>query len=324
MVLLILTFSLRPTMNKPLVTVLLPVYNNEKIDLCIDSVLKQTFKDFELLIIDNASTDKTIEVIKRYDDEKIRLVINEENIGPTGSLHKGVDLIDSKYIARIDADDLMLENRLEKQVEFMENNPDYGIVGSWTKNIDPQNKVFGINKLCVTDKGIRKFLNIHSPFYHPAVMMRTSVLKENDLNYDLGIKIAVEYDLWNRILNHSKGHNIPEILSYFRTGDSKSLTSSNPFKTLQEYLDVREAICKEHDETLALQSLQIERKEKKSIFDCIRIFNYLNSYLHGSLQKNDEDYPILRSCVYSRIYETCTLENNTFLGKFLDKLMRFF
>ncbi|MBR3251127.1 MAG: glycosyltransferase [Erysipelotrichaceae bacterium] len=311
-------------MNKPLVTVLLPVYNNEKINLCIDSVLKQTFTDFELLIIDNASTDNTVNVIRQYDDKRIRLVVNEENIGPTGSLHKGIDLIDTKYIARIDADDLMLENRLEKQVEFMESNPEYGIVGSWTKDIDPNNNILGINKLCVTDKGIRKFLNIHSPFYHPAIMMRNSILKDNGLNYDLNIKIAVEYDLWNRILNYSKGYNISEILSYFRTGDSGSLTSSNPFKTLQEYLDVREAICKEHNETLALQSLKIERKEKKNIVDCIKIFNYLSKYLNKSLDKNDEDYSILKSCVNSRIYETCTLENDTYLGKFLYKLTKLF
>ena len=311
-------------MKQPLVTVLVPVYNNEKINLCIDSVLKQTFTDFELLIIDNASMDNTVEVIKRYNDERIRLVVNKENIGPTGSLHKGIDLISTKYIARLDADDLMLEDRLEKQVEFMENNPEYGIVGSWTRNIDPDNNISGINRLCVTDEGIRKFLNIHSPFYHPAVMMRTSVLKENDLNYDLNIKIAVEYDLWNRILNHSKGRNMPEILSYFRIGDSGSLTSSNPFKTLQEYLDVREMICKEHNETLALRSLEIERKEQKNIIDCIRIFIYMKRYLDTSLDRNDEDFPILKSCVYSRIYETCTIENNTFLGRILNKLMRLY
>ena len=134
-------------MEKVLVTVLLPVYNNPNINLCIDSVLKQSYKDFELLIIDNASTDNTVEVIKSYDDPRIKLVINEENIGPTGSLNKGVNLINTKYIARIDADDLMLENRLEKQVRFLENNPEYGIVGSWTRHIDTNNNLYEINKL---------------------------------------------------------------------------------------------------------------------------------------------------------------------------------
>ena len=311
-------------MNKPLVTVLLPVYNNEKINLCIDSVLKQTFTDFKLLIIDNASTDNTVDVIRQYDDKRIRLVVNEENIGPTGSLHKGIDLIDTKYIARIDADDLMLENRLEKQVEFMENNPEYGIVGSWTRHIDQNDNLYETNRLCTTDKGVRTFLNVESPFYHPAVMIRNSVLKDNNLNYDLDIRVAVEYKLWNEILRHSKGKNLPEVLTYYRVGDSGSLTAANPFKRLQEYLNVRELINREHDEELVLKSLKIERKENKNIIDCIKIFNYLNTYLNKNTDKNDEDYGSLKSCVYSRIFEACAIENNSYTGRLLNILMRLY
>ena len=308
-------------MKEPLVTVLVPVYNNEKINLCIDSVLKQTFTDFELLIIDNASTDNTAEVIRKYDDERIRLVVNKENIGPTGSLHKGIDLVNTKYVARLDADDLMLEDRLEKQVKFMEENPEYGIVGSWTRHIDTNGKLYDINKLCVTDKGVRAFLNIESPFYHPAVMIRTSVLRDNNLNYDLNIRVAVEYKLWNEILRYSKGCNLPEVLTHYRVGDSGSLTASNPFKKLQEYLNVRESINKENNEGALLKSLAIERKEKKNVFDCITIFNSLNGYLNSHMDKNDEDYGSVKSCVYSRIYHACTSENKTLLGAVLDKLM---
>lgn len=310
-------------MEKVLVTVLLPVYNNPNINLCIDSVLKQSYKDFELLIIDNASTDNTVEVIKSYDDPRIKLVINEENIGPTGSLNKGVNLINTKYIARIDADDLMLENRLEKQVRFLENNPEYGIVGSWTRHIDTNNNLYEINKLCTTDEGIRKYLNIQSPFYHPAVMIRNSVLKDNNLNYDLNIRVAVEYKLWNEILKYSKGCNLPEVLTYYRVGDSNSLTAANPFKRLQEYLNVRELVCKENNQSEILKSLKIERKEKKNIFDCIRIFNILNNYLKNTNKRN-EDYESLKSCIYSRIYEAIALENNTMLGSILNKAMRLY
>ena len=311
-------------MEKVLVTVLLPVYNNPNINLCIDSVLKQTYKDFELLIIDNASTDNTVQVIKSYDDPRIRLVINEENIGPTGSLNKGVNLINTKYIARIDADDLMLEDRLEKQVEFLENNEDYGIVGSFTRHIDTNDNLYDINKLCVTDKGIRTYMNIQSPFYHPAVMIRTSILKDNNLNYDLNIRVAVEYKLWNEILKYCKGKNLPDVLTYYRVGDSNSLTAANPFKRLQEYLNVRELVCKENNQTSILKSLQIERKEKKNIFDCVKIFNILNNYLKTNTNNNDEDYASIKSCIYSRIYEAIAIENNTILGSILNKLMRLY
>ena len=98
-------------MKETPVTVRLPVYNNEKISLCIDSVLNQTFRDFELLIIDNASTDHTADVVRSYNDDRIRLIVNEKNLGATGSLKKGIDMIKTKYVARIDADDLMLPER---------------------------------------------------------------------------------------------------------------------------------------------------------------------------------------------------------------------
>ncbi len=249
------------------------------------------------------------------------MVVNEENIGPTGSLHKGIDLVNSKYVARLDADDLMLEDRLEKQVKFMEENPEYGIVGSWTRNIDIADNLSAINRLCTTDKGVRAFLNVESPFYHPAVMIRTSVLKDNNLNYDLNIRVAVEYKLWNEILHHSKGCNLPEVLTHYRVGDSSSLTASNPFKKLQEYLNVRESINRENNEDALLKSLKIERKEKKNIFDCMAIFNALNGYLNSHMDKNDEDYGSVKSCVYSRIYNACTSENKTLLGTILGKLM---
>ena len=310
-------------MKETPVTVLLPVYNNEKINLCIDSVLNQTFRDFELLIIDNASTDHTADVVRSYDDERIRLIVNEKNLGATGSLRKGIDLIKTRYIARIDADDLMLPERLEKQLAYMENNPDYGIVGSWTRHIDQNDQLYAVNKLCTTDKGIRTYLNIQSPFYHPAVMLRNSILKEHDLNYDPDIKVAVEYDLWNRVLRYSKGCNLPEVLTYYRTGGD-SLTSRNTTKRLQEYLNVRERVCEEHHEDLVLKSLKIERKEKKNLIDCTRIFDYLLKYLKKNTDKEDPDFASLKSCIYSRIYQACALENNALLGSLLEKTMRLY
>lgn len=305
-------------MKKPLVTVLLPVYNNEQINVCIDSVLNQTYTDFELLIIDNASTDKTTDVIKSYNDKRIKLIINDKNIGPTGSLNKGINLIDTKYIARIDADDLMLPERLQKQVEFMETNPEYGIVGSWTKHIDENGNLSPINKLCITDEGIRAYMMIQSPFYHPAVMLRTSVLKDNNLNYNLDIRVAVEYELWNKILKYSKGSNLPEVLTYYRIS-SNSLTNKNAKLKVIEYLKVRENVCLDHNETQVLKSLEYEKKDNKSLIDCFRIFNYLNNYLKRF--KSNKDYESIKSCVYSRIFETLTKENSNSNSRIIEKVL---
>lgn len=307
-------------MNKPLVTVLLPVYNNPQINKCIDSVLCQTFKDFKLLIIDNASIDNTVDVIKQYEDSRIELIVNKENIGPTGSLNKGVNLIDTKYIARIDADDLMLPERLEKQVEFMENNPEFGIVGSWTRHIDENDNLYPINKLCTTDKGVRAYMMIQSPFYHPAVMLRTSVLKDNNLNYDLNIRVAVEYKLWNEILKYSKGCNLPEVLTYYRIS-ANSLTNKNKDVLTQEYLNIREKICLENKQDLLVKSIRVERKSKKTLLDCLAIYNKISAYLN-MFPRNDEDFLSLKSCAHSRIYDACTKENKSFYSEALSKVIQ--
>ena len=262
-------------------------------------------------------------MVRSYNDDRIRLIVNEKNLGATGSLKKGIDMIKTKYVARIDADDLMLPERLEKQLTFMEDNPDYGIVGSWTRHIDQNDQLYAINRLCTTDKGIRTYLNIQSPFYHPAIMLRNSVLKEHDLNYDPDIKVAVEYDLWNRILRYSKGCNLPEVLTYYRTGGD-SLTSRNAAKKLQEYLNVREKVCEEHSEDLVLKSLKIERKEKKNLLECSEVFYYLLKYLKKNSDKKDPDYASLKSCIYSRIYQACALENGSFTGTLLNKLMKLY
>lgn len=159
-------------MNNPLVTVILPVYNRPSVLHTINSVLKQTYQNFELLIVDNASTDETQGVIKKIKDKRIRLVINEVNRGQTYSINRGLRLARGVYIARIDADDLMLPTRLEKQVAFMEQYPEYGLCGSWVQYITDDNRKAIIVKTCTSDWSLRAMQRIACGVYHPAVMMR--------------------------------------------------------------------------------------------------------------------------------------------------------
>ena len=120
----------------PKVTVLMPVYNCEKyLRESIESILNQTFKDFEFLIINDGSSDKSAEIVESYNDNRINFVQNEKNIGLAASLNRGLDIAKGEYIARMDADDISLPERLEKQVRFMETNPQIGICGQLDKNL---------------------------------------------------------------------------------------------------------------------------------------------------------------------------------------------
>ena len=119
-------------MTSATVTVLMPVYNGEMyLREAIDSILHQTFTDFEFLIINDGSTDNSETIILSYDDSRIRYEKNDSNLKLIATLNKGIELAKGKYIVRMDADDISIPDRIEKQVAFLEKNPDVGICGSW-------------------------------------------------------------------------------------------------------------------------------------------------------------------------------------------------
>lgn len=124
-------------MNSPLVTVFMAVYNGQKyISEAINSILNQTFRDFELLIIDDGSTDNTIDNIKLFTDDRIRLIQNHKNLGLFVTRNYGIDQAKGKYFAILDSDDIAFPNRLQIQVNFMERNPQYALCGAKAKVIN--------------------------------------------------------------------------------------------------------------------------------------------------------------------------------------------
>jgi glycosyltransferase involved in cell wall biosynthesis len=208
------------------ITVLLPVYNTAKyIENAIKSILNQTFTDFELLIINDGSTDKSVEIIKTFKDKRIQLIHNPVNLGLIKALNKGINLAKGKYIARMDADDVTMPNRLEKQVAFLENNPEYALVGTQA------NFIFG-DKLSKTlfsmetSSEILPVLSLFScPFIHPSVMIKTAILKE--FYYNEGFTAAEDYELWTRILKKYPCANLSESLLQYRIHDNNISTTQN-------------------------------------------------------------------------------------------------
>jgi glycosyltransferase involved in cell wall biosynthesis len=213
-------------MDKPKVTVLMPVYNSEKyLKEAIESILNQTFKDFEFLIIDDASTDKSVEIVSSYRDSRIRIIHNDRNLGCAESLNRGVKLAMGEYIARMDADDISLPNRLEKQVRFMEKNPDIGICGAWHESIgDDEGAIWQTpvkhERICVE-------LLFLSCLSHPTVIMRREPILKNGLFYDESFTLAGDYDYWAKASKIVRLANMPEVLLkyrvYERAGNRKDI-----------------------------------------------------------------------------------------------------
>ncbi len=204
----------------PIVTVLMPVYNGEKyLREAVDSILNQTFNDFEFLIIDDGSTDSTWDILKSYSDPRLSLIRNKKNLKQPASMNKGLSLAKGKYIARMDADDVSLPKRLERQVAFMDKHPDIGVCGTWVKMFG--NKQDRILRHPVSSIEARIGLLFGGCLCHPSVLLRNSFLKKYNLSYDPAFATAEDYELWVRCSYIFKIANIPEILLNYRVHEQQ-------------------------------------------------------------------------------------------------------
>lgn len=182
----------------PKISVVMPVYNGEKyIRESIDSILNQTFADFELIIINDCSTDSTEDIIKSYSDKRIRYIKNEKNLGVASSLNRGLDIAQGDYIARQDADDISFSDRFCKQLEFMENHSNVAVCGAETEvfgDVEPHvtYTVFGSRQVKVA-------MLFSASVAHPVVMMRNDILQRENYRYDKEFDKVEDYDLWLRI-----------------------------------------------------------------------------------------------------------------------------
>jgi len=204
--------------KKPTITVLLSVYNAENyVGIAIESILKQSFTDFELIAVDDCSTDKSWDIVQQYMklDSRVIAKRNEVNLGGCKTLNVGLKLAKGKYIARLDNDDWSYPNRLEKQFDFLEAHPDVGIVGGVMEIMNQHGEVTGKRKYNISDQEIRNKIFRYSPFSHPLVMIRKSILDKVG-SYDPAYAPADDYELYFRIGNESQFANLPDVIMRYR------------------------------------------------------------------------------------------------------------
>jgi glycosyltransferase involved in cell wall biosynthesis len=190
------------------------VYNEEKyIGEAIDSILNQTFSDFEFILIDDSSTDKTLDIIKKFQDPRIILIQNENNIGFIKSLNIGIAFSKGEYVARQDADDISLPDRLLEEVKFLDNHPDFAMVGTARELIDE----WGVKIMDVIPKKEPNFEDLcnKNPFQHSSIMIRKGILLEFG-GYSELFPFCEDYALWLQIVKKYRVYNIPKILCKLR------------------------------------------------------------------------------------------------------------
>lgn len=215
--------------NTPFVSVIMPAYDaGEYVRDAIKSILNQSYKNFEFIIVDDASTDGTGAVIQSFQkkDKRIVLARNKKNIGVTRSLNKAVKLASGKYIIRMDADDWSYPQRFMLQVQCMERNPTVVVSGSSIEVCDSNLKTKYIRKYQMNDATIRRHIFRYSPFAHPATIWRADVLKRE--RYDERIGICQDYELYFRVGKFGKFMNVGTPLLKLRVHDnSVSVTKAD-------------------------------------------------------------------------------------------------
>lgn len=197
------------------VSVLMPVYNtNEKfLRRAIESILKQTYQDFEFLIMNDCSTDPRVEdIVLSYQDKRIRYLKNPQNLGISGTRNKLIELARGEYLAVMDHDDVSLPERLAKETAFLKKHPETGVVGCAILKLGTSK----VQKLPEEDAEIKESLVFYSPFCHPATMIRKSVLQKNKIAYEAEFSPAEDYALWSRLMAVTKFANLPEVLFEYR------------------------------------------------------------------------------------------------------------
>lgn len=213
----------------------MPVYNGEHyLGEALDSILSQTYQDFRLLAIDDGSTDNSLEILRSIHDPRISIETNQTNMGLIETLNKGLGLIESEYIARMDCDDIATPHRLEEQVRFMDTHPDIGLCGGYYERFTDTESIVARPPLKHED--ILYALIFDNVIAHNTIMFRQSIIAQHNLRYDPRFSFAEDYELWVRFSQYGRIANIPSVLVKYRF---HSGNTSSRFKREQEITAVK-------------------------------------------------------------------------------------
>jgi len=279
-------------MRDPAVSVILPVYNGEKhLAAALNSILSQTVNDFELLVINDGSVDRSSELIQKYSDCRIRL-IEQSNHGLAATLNRGISLARGKFIARQDQDDISLPRRLEKQIAHLELHPRCGLVGTWAQIWSGEKRTRRVHRHATENHQLQYDLTFDNPFVHSSVMLRKeAVVQAGGYCTDPARQPPEDYELWSRIARSWEVGNIPDILHIYReVPTSMSRKGHRPFLK-QLVMITTENICyraNRHpsDRSCRLMAEMVHGVAMKEAPDIADIRNCLDDIVTGLVGSN--------------------------------------
>jgi glycosyltransferase involved in cell wall biosynthesis len=245
-------------MTDAILSVVLPVFDGERyVAKTIDSVLSQSYRDYEFLILDDGSLDNTPQILNQYShrDPRIRL-LQHENRGVGYTLNRGLGESRGRFVALIGADDLALPGRLEKQVDFLSNHPDHVLVGGFLKIIDGDGRSVGLRRYPLTDQNLRARMLIYNPFGAPSIMFRRKDAIAAG-GFTSRFWTCEDYDFILRLAKRGKVANLPEPLTAYRLHDS-AIKATQTLRQLRDTLDTKRAAYSEYGYRRTLEALAVD------------------------------------------------------------------
>jgi len=275
----------------------MPVYNAARyVADAVRSVLSQTYHDFELLVIDDGSADASAAIVAAFADSRIRLVRNDQNMGLSQSLNRGLALARGSLVARQDADDLSEPMRLERQVAYLDATPEVALVGAWYRKVDDAGRCLGERTLPTGDAQLRWAMLYYCPFVHSAVTFRPECVRAVGA-YDERFRYGEDFDLWSRLAHRHRMANVPEFLVRYRVSHT-SMTATLGADTDQVLrMAVRNIVsvgapaptAAEHRAMGALVSSDAGRLQPNEVLPAlVQLLDVLNCFVRSRRLTDDE------------------------------------
>lgn len=285
------------------VTVLMPVFDSELfIKAAIDSILDQTYANFEFIIINDGSKDGSDAIIRSYSDKRIKYIDHKNNKGIVATLNEGLALAKGEYIARMDADDISLPHRLERQVAFLENNPEYKLCGSNAVAINfDGKKLYKLNRPTAFEH-IKVFNFFRNAFIHPTIMADAKILKE--VCYQEDYKYAEDYFLFSQLTMNYKVANLDDRLLNYRLHDA-SITSIKNSEMVESELKTIQFLLSFLFDTVSEKSVILHHsilRPQQASFSAEEIHNHLIDLLHRNNEKKLFSHEVLRKQLLKEWY----------------------
>lgn len=302
----------------------MPAYNTDKfIGDSIGSVLNQTFNDFELIIINDGSTDNTKKVVESFDDTRIKYFENKNNSGIVYSRNRGLDLVQGDFVAMLDADDIAHPEKFQLQIDFLKQNKEFGMIGSWAKFIDPNGRsIPGKWKLNASPEMIPAIMLFKNYFLQSAVVYTKDCIK--NYRFKEGFDILEDYLIWLDIIKNYKTWNLPKYLVDYRIhpeGVTKKHKEEKFEKEKEVYrIQLRELGIQPSQQELELHSIIRNNEPNNEIEILNQIEKWLLKIINSNNQTKVFNQKMLASIVFNRWLKVCNKSSSLHL-KMLYKLV---